>query len=95
MRLLPIAVFFLTSGTICPSRRCAAIMSCSGCAAEQNGSGRAAIRGGTVIHPLQLASAMLVLVFATSLFAGTQFFSQQQFGKQRVKPAIQIAALPM
>jgi len=48
-----------------------------------------------VIHPLQLASAMLVLVFATSLFAGTQFFSQQQFGKQRPRPAIQIAALPM
>jgi hypothetical protein len=52
-------------------------------------------RGGTVIHPLQLASAMLVLVFATSLFAGTQFFSQQQFGKQHVKPATQLAALPM
>jgi hypothetical protein len=49
-----------------------------------------------VIHPLQLASAMLVLVFATGLFAGTQFFShQQQFGKQRIKPAIQLAALPM
>jgi hypothetical protein len=48
-----------------------------------------------VIHPLQLASAMLVLVFATSLFAGTQFFSQQQLSKQRVKPAIQVAALPM
>lgn len=48
-----------------------------------------------MIHPLQLASAMLVLVFATSLFAGTQFFSQQQFGKQRVRPAIQLAALPM
>jgi hypothetical protein len=52
-------------------------------------------RGGTVIHPLQLASAMLVLVFATSLFAGTQFFSQQQFGKQRARSAIQLAALPM
>lgn len=48
-----------------------------------------------MIHPLQLASAMLVLVFATSLFAGTQFFSHQQFGKQRVKPAIQLAALPI
>jgi hypothetical protein len=48
-----------------------------------------------VIHPLQLASAMLVLVFATSLFAGTKFLGQQQLGKQRIKPAIQIAALPM
>ena len=62
---------------------------------KANGSGSAAIRGGTVIHPLQLASAMLVIVFATSLFAGTQFFSQQQFGKQRARSAIQLAALPM
>jgi hypothetical protein len=64
-------------------------------ALQSNGGGRAADRGEIVIHPLQLASAVLVLVFATSLFAGTQFFSQQQFGKQRQKPAIQIAALPM
>lgn len=85
----------MISGTNYPSRRCAAIMSCSGSAAEQNGSGRAANRGGTVIHPLQLASAMLVIVFATSLFAGTQLFSQQQLGKQRIKPAIQVGALPM
>lgn len=48
-----------------------------------------------MIHPLQLASAMLVLVFATSLFAGTQFLSQQQLGKQRGKPAIQFASLPI
>ena len=40
-------------------------------------------------------SAMLVLIFATGLFAGTQFFSQQQLGKQRVRPVIQVAALPM
>ena len=48
-----------------------------------------------MIHPLQLASAMLVLVFATWLFAGMQFFSQQQFGKQRVRPATPTAALPI
>ena len=48
-----------------------------------------------MIHPLQLASAMLVLVFATGLFAGTQFLSHQQFGKQRAEPAIQLASLPM
>jgi hypothetical protein len=47
------------------------------------------------MHPLQLASAMLVLIFATGLFAGTQFFSQQQLSKQRVRPAVQVAALPM
>jgi hypothetical protein len=47
------------------------------------------------MHPLQLASAMLVLIFATGLFAGTQFFSQQQVSKQRVRPAVQVAALPM
>ena len=47
------------------------------------------------MHPLQLASAMLVLTFATGLFAGTQFFSQQQLSKQRVRPAVQVAALPM
>lgn len=53
-----------------------------------------------MIHPLQLASAMLVLIFATGLFAGTQFFSQQQLGKQQLsnnnlRPAMQVAALPM
>jgi hypothetical protein len=48
-----------------------------------------------VIHPLQLSSAMLVFMFATWLFAGMQFFSQQQLSRQRVRPAIQIAALPM
>ena len=48
-----------------------------------------------MIHPLQLASAMLVLIFATGLFAGTQFFSQQQLSKQHVRPAIQVAAIPM
>ena len=85
----------MISGTIGLGHCCAASMSCSGSAAERNGSERAADRGGTVIHPLQLASAMLVLVFATSLFAGTQFFSQQQFGKQRPRPAIQLAALPI
>ena len=47
------------------------------------------------MHPLQLASAMLVLTFATGLFAGTRFFSQQQLSKQRVRPAVQVAALPM
>ena len=47
------------------------------------------------MHPLQLASAILVLIFATGLFAGTQFFSQQQVSKQRVRPAVQVAALPM
>ena len=47
------------------------------------------------MHPLQLASAMLVLIFATGLFAGTQFFSQQQASKQPVRPAVQVAALPM
>jgi hypothetical protein len=48
-----------------------------------------------VIHPLQLASAMLVFMFATSLFAGMQFFSRQQLSKQRVRPAIHVVALPM
>jgi len=48
-----------------------------------------------VIHPLQLASAMLVFMFATWLFAGMQFFSQQQLSKQRIQPVIQTAALPM
>ena len=38
---------------------------------------------------------MLVLIFATGLFAGTQFFSQKQLGKQRIRPVIQVAALPM
>ena len=47
------------------------------------------------MHPLQLASTMLVLIFATGLFAGTKFFSQQQLGKQHVRPAVQVAALPM
>ena len=36
-----------------------------------------------MIHPLQLASAMLVFMFATWLFAGMQFFSQQQLKPQR------------
>jgi hypothetical protein len=36
-----------------------------------------------VIHPLQLASAMLVFMFATWLVAGMQFFSQQQLKPQR------------
>lgn len=48
-----------------------------------------------MIHPLQLASAMLVLTFATGLFAGTQFFSQLQLSRQHVRPMIQVAALPM
>ena len=54
-----------------------------------------ALRVGPVIHPLQFASAMLVFMFATWLFAGMQFFSQQQLSKQRVRPAIQIAVVPM
>jgi hypothetical protein len=34
-------------------------------------------------------------VFATSQFARTQFLTHQQVGKPRVKPAIQLASLPM
>jgi hypothetical protein len=55
---------------------------------------RAVNRGWIVIHPLQLASALLVLIFATALFAGTQFFSQQQSSKPRLLPALQLAAFP-
>lgn len=49
-----------------------------------------------MIHPLQLASAMLVLMFATALLAGTHVFKQEQFGKQqRIPAAVPVAALPM
>ena len=77
---------FPRPGTIAPAGRCAPVNEPQPSAAD---------RGGTVIHPLQLASAMLVFMFATWLFAGMQFFSQQQLSKQRVRPVIQIAALPM
>jgi hypothetical protein len=78
--------FVAETGTIAPAGRCAPVNEPQPSAAD---------RGGTVIHPLQLASAMLVFMFATWLFAGMQFFSQQQLSKQRVRPVIQIAALPM
>jgi hypothetical protein len=47
-----------------------------------------------VIHPLQLASAMLVLVFATGLFLSMQSFRQDP-GKQRAAPAIQTPVAPI
>jgi uncharacterized membrane protein affecting hemolysin expression len=50
---------------------------------------------GQVVHPFQLASGMLVLLFAAGLFAGTQFFSQQQLNKQQHRPVIQLAAFPI
>ena len=78
--------FFPEPGTIARAGRCAVVSEPQPSAAD---------RGGTVIHPLQLASAMLVFMFATWLFAGMQFFSQQQLSNQRVRPAIQIAAVPM
>jgi hypothetical protein len=48
-----------------------------------------------VIHPLQLASAMLVLVFATGLFLSMQVFGRQDLGKPRAVPAIQTPANPI
>lgn len=48
-----------------------------------------------MIHPLQLASAMLVLLFATALFAGAQIFRQQQLGNLHGRPLILVAKLPI
>lgn len=48
-----------------------------------------------MFHPLQLASALLVLVFATALVMATQFLRQQQLNSHQPRPALQLAAMPL
>jgi hypothetical protein len=49
----------------------------------------------SMFHPLQLASALLVLVFATALVMATQFLRQQQLNSHQPRPALQLAAMPL
>ena len=48
-----------------------------------------------MFHPLQLASAVLVLAFATGLFMATQFLRQQQSSIHQPRQVLQIAAIPL
>ena len=49
----------------------------------------------TMFHPLQLASALLVLVFATALVMATQFLRQQQLSSHQPRLVLQLAAMPL
>lgn len=48
-----------------------------------------------MFHPLQLASAVLVLVFATGLVMATQFLRQQQASSHQPRQVAQIATMPL
>jgi hypothetical protein len=56
----------------------------------------AAVEGAIVsLHPLQLACAMLTIVFTVGLFTATQWLRQQQFNPQHPRLALQLAAMPL
>jgi hypothetical protein len=48
-----------------------------------------------VFHPLQLASAVLVALFATGLYAGTKVLHHQQLDDYRPQLAVLVAAMPI
>jgi hypothetical protein len=49
----------------------------------------------SMIHPLQLASAVLVALFATALYAGTKSLHRPQLESYRPQLAVQVAAMPI
>jgi hypothetical protein len=47
------------------------------------------------LHPLQLACAMLAIVFTVGLFTATQWLRQQQLNSHQPRVALQVAAMPL